>query len=88
MRKIIRSRRSFRGFLPLVLALALLGPAEVARAAPSCSFDDTTGTVSVTAVHGEVPTVSRVGDAIALDGGPGVDACVGGSGSDRVDCER
>ena len=68
MRKITRSRRSFRGFLPLVLVLALLWPAEVAHAAPSCSFDDTTGTVSVTAVHAEVPTISRLGDAIALDG--------------------
>ena len=51
-----------------MLALALLWPAAVAQAAASCSFDDVTGTVSVTAAHGEIPTVSRLGDAIALDG--------------------
>ena len=68
MPKTIQGRRSLRGLLPLVLALALLWPAAVAHAAASCSFDAVTGTVSVTAAHGEVPTVSRLGDAIALDG--------------------
>ena len=48
--------------------MALLWPADVAHAAPSCSFDGTTRIVSVTAVHGEVPTISRLGGAIALDG--------------------
>jgi Ca2+-binding RTX toxin-like protein len=65
-----RSRRSLRGILPLVLASSLLWPAAVALAAPaSCSFDGGTGIVSVAAAtHGEVATISRLGDAIALDG--------------------
>ena len=57
-----------RGILPLVLALLLLWPAAVAQAAGSCSFDDVTGTVSVSFTHGEVGTISRLGDAIAVDG--------------------
>jgi Ca2+-binding RTX toxin-like protein len=68
MRTLIRARRSLRGSVPLALALSLLWPAAVAQAAPSCSFDAVTGIVSVTAAHGEVPTVSRLGDAIAVDG--------------------
>src|SRR5919201_4230830 len=68
MRKPIRPRRSLLGILPLALAFSLLWPAAVAQAAVSCSFDALTGTVSVTFAHGDVPTISRLGDAIAVDG--------------------
>jgi Ca2+-binding RTX toxin-like protein len=68
MRKLIRARRSPRGILPFALALSLLWPAAVARAAVSCSFDGGTGIVSVSFEHGDVPTISRLGNAIAVDG--------------------
>lgn len=68
MSKTIRGHRSLRGILPLALALSLLWPAAVARAAVSCSFDGGTGIVSVSFAHGDVPTISRLGDAIAVDG--------------------
>ena len=51
-----------------MLTLSLVWPAAVARAAASCSFDEGTGLVSVTAMHGDVATISRLGDAIAVDG--------------------
>ena len=68
MGKLTRTRRTLRGIPPLALALSLLWPAAVARAAVSCSFDDAAGIVSVSFAHGDVPTVSRLGDAIAVDG--------------------
>lgn len=60
---------------PLVLAavlalttLGLLGLASPAGAAAVCAFDPTTGIVTVTLAASEAATISRMADAIALDG--------------------
>ena len=68
MRKLTRVRLSLQGLLPFALALPLPWPAAVAQAAASCSFDDQTGIATVTIAHGELATISRLGDAIAADG--------------------
>ncbi len=62
---------------PLVLAavlalttLGLLGLAAPAGAAAVCTFDPTTGIITVTLAASETATISRVTDSIALDGVP------------------
>ena len=49
-------------------ALALLGVAAPASAAPACSFDQPSATATVTMGSDETTTLARSGDAIELDG--------------------
>jgi Ca2+-binding RTX toxin-like protein len=48
----------------------VLVAAPQAAAAPTCAFDDPTATVTVAVGEGETATISRMADAIALDGVP------------------
>jgi Ca2+-binding RTX toxin-like protein len=66
-----RARVLAAGGLPLVLALAAWGlAAPVALAQATCAFNAGTATVQVTLAAGAAATISRVGDAIAVDGTP------------------
>ena len=61
-------RRSSLG-MTLSLLLGLLSiPAAWAAAVTVCSFDDTTGVVTVTVGDGVQAAISRIGDAVAVDG--------------------
>jgi Ca2+-binding RTX toxin-like protein len=64
-----RARVLGAGGLPLLLALAAWGfTAPVALAQATCTFDAGTATVQVTLAAGAAATISRAGDAIAVDG--------------------
>jgi Ca2+-binding RTX toxin-like protein len=52
------------------LVLSALAVAVPASAAPTCTFDAMTATVTVEVGNGETGTIARSGDAITLDGNP------------------
>jgi hypothetical protein len=59
-----------RALVVALLTLTALVLAAPANAAITCTFDDPTGTVTISLANGDVAVVSRSGDAIAVNGAP------------------
>ena len=65
-----RVRRFARGLVVSLLVALTLTPVARAGVGTTCTFDAASATASVTVTQGVVATISRDGDAIAVDGFP------------------